>query len=249
MDNWLFGVAFFLAGIALYRKLARWRKTPKARVSALLRRYRALERTGLSERDCLLQLLATSKDWKRLPQRFLAEIVSRFPTKEDAMRFVSVSEDYGYLRDHYPGLAAKTDLEATMGEIACLFARFGFQLQDQGHYNQAEFVQKLALQLQPDQYFTNLPLAANYHETGRHADALPLFERGLAQVRNFERDAGPAAPEFSPAKCLGTDTKITTLRNRYKKMYEACLKATEGKSLSGLFCLIFMELLVPGNGV
>ncbi len=232
MDNWLFGVAFFLAGIALYRKLARWRKTPKARVSALLRRYRALERTGLSERDCLLQLLATSKDWKRLPHRFLAEIVSRFPTKEDAMRFVSVSEDYGYLRDHYPGLAAKTDLEAAMGEIACLFARFGFQLQEQGRYIEAEFVQKLALRLQPDQYFTNLPLAVSYHETGRHADALPLFERGLAQVNDLERKAGRAAPAFPPANCLWTDAEIRKFRNRCKKMYAACLKATEGKSLS-----------------
>ena len=232
MDNWLFLVAFSLAGFALYRKLDRWRKTPKARVRTLLRRYRALERTGLSEQDCLLQLLATSKDWKRLPHPFLAEIVSRFPTKEDAMRFVSVSEDFGYLRDHYPGLAAKTDLEAAMGEIACLFARFGFQLQEQGRYTEAEFVQKLALRLQPDQYFTNLPLAVSYHETGRHADALPLFERGLAQVNDLERKAGPAAPEFSPANSLWTDAEIRKFRNRCKKMYAACLKATEGESLS-----------------
>ncbi len=113
-----------------------------------------------------------------------------------------------------------------MGEVACLFTRFGFQLQEQGRYKEAEFVQKIALQLKPDQYFTNLPLAANYYDTGRHADALPLFERGLAQVRDFGKNTGPAAPDFSPAKCLGTDAKITTLGNRYKKMYEACLKAT-----------------------
>ncbi len=232
MDIWLFGVAFFLAGIALYRKLARWRMTPKTRVSTLLRRFRALERTGLSEQDCLLRLLATSKDWKRLPHPFLAEIVSRFPTKEDVMRFISLSEDFGYLRDHYPGLAANTDLEATMGEIACLFARFGFQLQEQGRYMEAEFVQKLALRLQPDQYFTNLPLAVSYHETGRHADALPLFERGLAQVNDLERKAGPAAPDFSPANFLWTDAEIRKFRNRCKKMYAACLKATAGKSLS-----------------
>jgi len=227
MDYWLFGVAFFFAGIALYRKLARWRNTPKARVSALLRRYRALERTGLSEGDCLLQLLATSKDWKRLPHRFLAEIVSRFSTKEDTMRFVSVSEDYGYLHDHYPGLAAKTDLEVAMGEIACLFTRFGFQLQEQGRYGEAEFVQKLALRLQPDQYFTNLPLAVSYHETGQYADALPLFERGLAQVNDLERRAGPTAQELSPANSLWTDAEIRKFRNRCKKMYAACLKATE----------------------
>ncbi len=232
MDYWLFGVAFFFAGFALYRKLDRWRNTPKARVSTLLRRYRALERTGLSEQDCLLQLLATSKDWKRLPHPFLAEIVSRFSTKEDAMRFVSVSEDFGYLRDHYSGLAAKTDLEAAMGEIACLFARFGCQLQEQGRYLEAAFVQRLALQLQPDQYFTNLPLAVSYHETGQYADALPLFERGLAQVNDLERKADPAVQEFSLASCLWTDAEIRKLRNRCKKMYAACLKATEGKSLS-----------------
>ena len=88
------------------------------------------------------------------------------------MRFVSVSEDYGYHRDHYPGIATRIDLEVAMAEIACLFARFGFRLQTQGRYREAEFVQKLALRLQPNQYFTNLPLAATYHETGRHDDAL-----------------------------------------------------------------------------
>ena len=87
MDYWLFGVASFFAGIAVYRKLARWRNTPKTRVSTLLRHYRTLERTGLSEQDCLLQLLATSKDWKRLPHTFLAKIVSRFSTKEDAIGY------------------------------------------------------------------------------------------------------------------------------------------------------------------
>ncbi len=119
-----------------------------------------------------------------------------------------------------------------MGEIACLFARFGFQLQEQGRYIEAVFVQKLALRLQPDQYFTNLPLAISYHETGRHADALPLFERCLAQVNDLERKAGPAAPKFSPANCLGTDAEIRKLRNRCKKMFAACLKATDVKKQS-----------------
>ena len=226
MDILLLCFVVLLAAIALYRMISRSRMTPKARVRMMLRRYRALERSGRSEQECLLQLLATRRHWKNLPHRFLAETVSRFSTKEDVMRFVSVSEDFRYQRDQYPGLAAKADLEPAMGEVACLFTRFGFQLQEQGRYKEAEFVQKLALQLKPDQYFTNLPLAANYYETGRHADALPLFERGLAQVREFGKNAGPVAPDFSPEKCLGTDTKITTLRNRYKKMYDACLKAT-----------------------
>ena len=232
MDYWLFGVAFFFAGIAVYRKLARWRNTPKTRVSTLLRHYRALERTGLSEQACLFQILATSKDWKKLPHTFLAEIVSRFSTKEDAMRFVSVSEDFGYLRDHYPGLAAKADLEATMGEIACLFARFGIQLQEQGRYMEAVFVQKLALGLQSDQYFTNLPLAVSYHETGQHAEALPLFERGLAQVNDLEKKADPAVPEVFTVNCLWTEAEVRKLRNRCKKMYAACLKATQVKNQS-----------------
>ena len=144
------------------------------------------------------------------------------------MRFVSVSEDFDYLRDHYPGLAAMTDLEAAMGEIACIFARFGFQLQEQGRYMEAMFVQKLALRLQPDQYFTNLPLAVSYHETGQHAEALLLFERGLSQVNDLEKKADPVVPEFSPVNCLSTDAEIRKLRNRCKKMYAACLKATEG---------------------
>ena len=209
----------------------------------MLRRYRALERTGLSEQECLLQLLATRMDWKRLPHRFLAEVVSRFQSKEDVMRFVSVSEDYGYHRDHYPEIATRVDLELAMAEVACLFARFGFQLQTEGRFREAEFVQKLAIRLQPNQYFTNLPLAATYHETGRHNDALPLFEQGLARFQDFENSIKAVETTLSPAKCLGPDVEIRKLRNRYRKMYEACLKATEGKSISGFYLLISAELL------
>ena len=158
------------------------------------------------------------------------------------MRFVSVSEDYRYHLDHYPRIATKIDLEAAMAEIACLFARFGLRLQAEGSYKEAEFVQNLALQLQPHQYFTNLPLAATYHETGRYADALPLFEQGLAQFKDFESHVKPAAPEFSPSKCLGLDPETRKLRNRYQKMYKACLKAAERQSLCGFYSMIFMEL-------
>lgn len=243
METVMFWIVVVLATFTLYRLLSRRAVTPKARVTAMLRRYRALETTGLSEQECLLQLLATRRDWKRLPHRFLAEIVSRFRSKEDVMRFVSVSEDHGYHRDHYPEIATSIDLEAAMAEVACLFARFGFQLQTEGHYREAEFVQKLALRLQPNQYFTNLPLAATYHETGRHDDALPLFKQGLERFQDFENKTNPAAPVLSPAKCLGPDVEIKNLRNRYRKMYEACLKAIEGKSLAGFYLLISMELL------
>jgi tetratricopeptide (TPR) repeat protein len=243
METLMFWIVAFLAAITVYRLLSRRAMTPKARVTAMLRSYRALERTGLSEQECLLRLLATRRDWKGLPHRFLAELVSRFRSKEDVMRFVSVSEDYRYQRDQYPEIATKIDLEAAMTEVACLFARFGFQLQTEGRYREAEFVQKLALRLQPDQYFTTLPLAATYHETGRHGDALPLFEQGLARFEDFENNAKTVEPAFSPAKCLDPDADTRKLRNRYRKMYESCLKATEGKSLSGFYLLIAMELL------
>jgi hypothetical protein len=97
------------------------------------------------------------------------------------------------------------------------------------------------LQLQPDQYFTNLPLAATYHETGRHGEALPLFEQGLARYQDLEKNTKPADSTLSPTNCLGSDVEIGKLRNRYRKMYEACRKATEGKSLSGFYLLICME--------
>ena len=97
MENLTFWLVVVLATIAVYRLLSRRVVTPKARVTAMLRRYRALERTGLSEHECLLQLLATRRNWKGLPHRFLGELVSRLRSKEDVVRFVSVSEDYGYI--------------------------------------------------------------------------------------------------------------------------------------------------------
>jgi tetratricopeptide (TPR) repeat protein len=243
MENFMVWIVALFAAITVYRLLSRRAVSPKARVAAMLRRYRALERTGLSEQECLLQLLATRRDWKGLPHRFLAEVVSRFQSKEDVMRFVSVSEDYGYHRDHYPEIATRVDLERAMAEVACLLARFGFQLQTEGRLREAEFVQKLAIRLQPNQYFTNLPLAATYHETGRHDDALPLFEQGLARFQEFENSIKAVETALSPAKCLGPEVEIRKLKNRYRKMYEACLKATEGKSLPGFYLLIPMELL------
>jgi len=243
MENWIFWLVVGLATIAVYRLLSRRVMTPKARVTGMLRRYRALERTGLSEQECLLQLLAIRRDWKRFPHRFLAELVSRLRSQEDVMRFVSVSEDYGYHRDHYPEIATRIDLEMAMAEVACLFTRFGFQLQTEGRYREAEFVQKLALRLQPNQYFTTLPLAATYHETGRHDDALPLFRQGLHRFQDFENNSNAVAPALSPEKCLAPDVEIGNLRNRYRKMYEACVKPTQGKSLSGFYLLISMEVL------
>ena len=232
MENPIFWLISLIATIVVYRLLSRRAVTPQARVAAMLKRYHALERAGLSERDCLLQLLATRTGWQKFPHAFLLEIISRLGSKEDVMRFISLSEDYGYHRDFYPELATRIDQDAAISEIACLFSRFGYRLQAEGRYREAEFVQQLALRLEPDEYFTNLPLAATYHETGRYADALPLFEVGFAQLKRFETNIDSLKPVFSPANCLAPAEEPETLRQRYQTLYEACLKATHGKSIA-----------------
>ena len=242
MENAMFWLISLVAALIIYRLLSRRTLTPKARVTAMLRRYRALERTGLSERDCLLQLLATRKGWEKISHRFLVAMVSRLSSKEDVMRFISLSEDYAYHRDRYPELAARIDLDTAIAEIACLFSRFGFRLQTERRYREAEFVQKLALRLQPDEYFTTLPLAATYHETGRHADALPLFEQGLARAKEFDQKPDPVKAEFTPAKCLTAEAELTKLRNRYNKMYHACLKAVGDRTLTSSALVALIKL-------
>lgn len=230
MQELTFWFVALFAAIAFYRLLWLRQPTPRARVTAMLRLYRRFEKSGLSEPESLFRLLATRKDWRKLPHPFLAEIVRRFAVKEDVMRFVSVSEDYAYQRNAYPALARQGDLEAAMAEIACIFSRFGFRLQGEGRYREAEFVQKLALKLQPDQYFTTLPLAATYHEMGRHGDALALFERGLAQLESYGKKSSSEAAGLSPTKCLGPDEGLKKLRARYRAMYEECLKARRAES-------------------
>jgi hypothetical protein len=42
---------------------------------------------------------------------------------------------------------------------------------------------------------------------------------------------------------LGPNAEVEKLQNRYRKMYESCRKATEGKSLSAFYLWISMELL------
>lgn len=243
MEYVAFWIITVFAAIAVYRLLSRRLATPKDRVNAMLRRYYVLERTGLSEPECLMQLLATRNEWKNFPHRFLAELVSRLRSKEDVIRFISVSEDEGYQRKHYPDLAKQTNLDNAMTEIACLFARFGFRLQKDSRYKEAEFVQKLALCLQPQQYFTKLPLADTYHASGRHLDALPLFEQGLAYFEEFEKNHRSDDGIFSPEKCLGVEMEIGEFRSRYRKLYEACRKAAGQTSVSSLYLASFTELL------
>ncbi|MGH7833707.1 MAG: hypothetical protein ACREQK_08685, partial [Candidatus Binatia bacterium] len=116
MDNLMFWIVVVFGAVTVYRLMSRRAATPQARVTAMLRRYRALEKTGLSERECLFQLLSTRRNWQKLPPPFLVEVVSRFHSKEDFLRFVSVSEDYRYHLDDYPGITAKSDLETAMSE-------------------------------------------------------------------------------------------------------------------------------------
>jgi tetratricopeptide (TPR) repeat protein len=223
MESIVFWFIVFFGAITIYRMLSRRMATPKARVTAMLRRYRSFAATGLSESESLFRLAATRSGWRNLPQRFLRELVARLGSKEDVIRFISVAEDCGHVKERFPAIAKKADLNDAMAEAACLFARFGYELQQEGRLKEAEFVQKLALSLGPECYFTNLPLAATYYETGRYTEARPLFERGLAQLEKLAAADGAGA--LSPAVCLAPDADIGKLRGTYRGKYDACLKA------------------------
>lgn len=225
MESIAFWFIVLFAGITIHRLLTRRMATPKVRVAALLRRYRTFAAAGLSEAECLFRLMVTRSGWKNLPHGFLREIVARLISKEDVIRFISLAEDGGHVKERFPAIARKADLNEAMTDVACLLARFGYQLQQQGRLKEAEFVQRLALPLGPECYFTNLPLAATFYETGRYSDARPLFERGLAQLEKLAADGGAGAQRFSPAICLAPDAELATLRGAYRGKYDACLKA------------------------
>lgn len=217
----LFGV------FTIYRMLSRRSATPKARVTAMLRQYHALAKTGLSETECMFRLLTMRPGWKNLPHGFLSEIVGRLRTKEDVMRFVSLAEDYRELREKLPAIAGKAGVNEGVVEVACLLARRGYPLQQRGRLKEAEFVQRIALALGPDCHFTTLPLAATYYEAGKYGEAKPLFERGLAQ---FEQSSPPGASQsFTMTACLGPDIDVEKLRETYLDMYDACLKNRDSK--------------------
>jgi hypothetical protein len=77
---------------------------------------------------------------------------------------------------------------------------------------------------------------------GRDADALPLFEKGLAHFNSWRENSASADSSFSPAKCLGPGTEIGKLQKYYKKMYAQCRKALESSSAS-ICIFVFAELL------
>jgi hypothetical protein len=159
----------------------------------------------------------------------LRELAVRLLTKEDLIRFIVLAEDRGYLKKQLPAIAQMHDIQESLAQAACLLARFGCELQAEERFKEAEFVQRLALALDADHYFTNLPLAATYYETGRYEDARPLFERGLAQLEKLTANTGAEVQPFSPALCLGPDIAIGELRGLYGGKYEACLKACGAK--------------------
>ena len=225
MESILVWFVVLFAAMTIYRLLSRRAATPKAKVTAMLRRYGAFAKSGLTEAECLFRLMATRSGWKDLPYGFLRELVARLVTKEDVMRFISLAEDCGHVKQRFPGIARNVDLNQAMAEVAFLLAHFGYQLQKEGRLKEAEFVQKLALPLGPDRYFTNLPLAATYHDTGRYADARPLFERGLTQLEKLADGPGGDARPFAPTTCLGADADAIKLRASYQGKYEACLRA------------------------
>ena len=141
---------------------------------------------------------------------FIAEIVARLDSKENVFRFVALAEERRFNRKQLPAIAKNPDREAAMRAVALWLADFGCRLQKENSLKEAEFVQKLALGLQPDQPFTQLPLAATYYKMDRHADAAPLFKRGLAHAEDPSDGAAP----------------VQESRAGYEEMYAACLKAS-----------------------
>ena len=204
MDNTLFFLGVAVALYALYRLLSRRMTTPEARVRALLRRHHALQRLGLPERDSLYRLLTSRNRWRNLPPAFIAELVTRLQSKENVLRFVSLAEDHRFHIQQLPTIAAQQNRETAMREVALWLAGFGKRLHSEERYKEAEFVQRLALQLLPQAGFTLLPLAATLFKMERYVDAAPLFREGLEQ---FDDTAAPA---------------VMDSRGVYEAMHAAC---------------------------
>ena len=224
MENFAFWIALAIGAFLLHRVLSRRFVGPQATVRGLLRRYHVFEKAGLPEVECLFRLFSTRRGWKRMPERFLMELVARLDSRENVMRFISLAEGYGFDRKSLPEIARKEDMEAAMSETASVLGKLGRQLQEEGRYKEAEFVQKLALRLQPNQYFTTLPLAVTYYRMQRYSEAAPLFRRGLAHFEKWDQEAAPAGLAFPVPDWLAGESKLKALRASCQNMYEACLK-------------------------
>jgi hypothetical protein len=219
MDGGLFFLGLLIALFALYRVVSRKLATPQAVVRALLRRYHAFAYLGLPEQDCLYRVLTSRSCWRDLPPAFVAEIVARLKSKESTSRFVALAEEHRFHRKQLPVIARNPDRKKAMREVALWLGDFGNRLQEEDRLKEAEFVQKLALELLPDQSSTLLPLAATYYKMERYSDAVSLFKRGLVRV---ETSANSADSSNGPSDG-NTDASMST----YEEMYAVCLKGGE----------------------
>jgi len=221
---WLL-LVFLAVMFAAYRLATRRLAGPQTIVHDLLRHYHAFEGAGHSEQERLLRVLMQRRGWNKMPHPFLVEVVKRLRTKEDVFRFVSVVEGYQFDRKQLPAIARKPDPEAALREVAEWLTDFGGRMQRENRFKEAEFVQKLALALQPDRYTTRLPLAVTYYRMGRYAEAIPLFEQGLSQLKT-SADRG--------ASLTGPGENAKELTANYEEMYETSLKAAGNKPPSSM---------------
>jgi len=229
MESGLFLIGLLVALFAIYRLASQRLRGPQATVRALLRHYHAFARTGLPERECLLRVLTNRSGWRNLPPVFLAEIVARLRFKENVFRFVSLAEDYRFNRKQLRAIAAGEDMEAAMRVVALWLADFGNRLQKKNSFKEAEFVQKLALGLQPNQYFTKLPLATTYYKMERYDEAAPLFKEGLAQLAKSADGAWPSSEAFAFLDGIEPGATLKDVGAGYERMYATCLKLTENR--------------------
>lgn len=216
---WIVGIALF--ALFLYRRVLPKFLGPRIIVRGLLRRYHLFERTGLPEKESLFKVLASRSGWRNLPSPFLVELIARLETKENVFRFVSLAEGYEYNRKELPGIARNADLDGAMRQIAAWLGDFGHKLHNENRLKEAEFVQKLALELLPDQSSTMLPLAATYYKMERFADAVPLFKKGLARIET----SANGADSFDSSSANNPAASTST----YEEMYAECLKAAKNQ--------------------
>lgn len=225
MESILAALIGLAAALGFYRYFRQRNATPQQRVASLLRDFNAAAKGASSEHEAMLSILLHRRGWKELPMEFLGEMIRRLKHKEAFLQFVTLAEDRGYLKEQLPAIAMGRAASERIDRVACLLARFGYELQSQDRFKEAEFVQKLALALGPDCPFTNLPLAATYFAIGRFSEARPLFDLGLNALT--KRSAVNAQAEgLDLGACLGGDIDSVRLEQRYREMAEQCQEAT-----------------------
>jgi hypothetical protein len=215
--------------VILYRRVLPKFQGPKAVVRGLLRRYHLFERTGLPERESLYRILTSRRGWRNLPQAFLVDLIARLKSKENVFRFVSLAEGYRYERKELPAIARKENLDDAMKEIVAWLSDFGDRLRHENRLKEAEFVQKLGLELLPDQSSTMLQLAATYYKMERYGDAAPLFKEGLARLKKSSDNASPRKQSTPSSNGSGCVVDVNESTPTYEEMYTECLKAARSQ--------------------